>query len=209
MAPLGLNSDTFLAQQKEMSDFFVDKITSQMQAHQSLDVEAIVLGRDGENANIYMVDPRGMLSCLNDVGFAAIGIGAWHAKSSLMQAGYQSGLPLAPALAAAFTAKKNAEVAPGVGTNTDIHVLTKDGHFRLWPDVQKKLHDLYDEYQRNRLRLAEAAVIELDRFMVEQRPVPEKSSEQVPAASPAINASGGRWKEQREWQEVYLSSKAT
>jgi hypothetical protein len=205
LAPLGLNSDTFLAQQKEMSDFFVDKVTSQMQAHQSPDVEAIVLGRDGENANIYTVDYRGMLSCLNDVGFAAIGIGAWHAKSNLMQAGYQSGLSLAPALAAAFTAKKSAEVAPGVGTNTDIHILTKNGHFPLWPDVQKKLHDLYEDYQRSRSRLAEAAVLELDRFMVEQRPVSGKSFEPVPAASPTNNASKTSWKEQREWQELYRS----
>jgi hypothetical protein len=98
-------------------------------------------------------------------------------------------LPFAPALAAAFTARKSAEVAPGVGTTTDIHILTKDGHFRLWPDVQKKVHDLYEECRRNRSCLAEAAVLELDGFMGKQRPEPEKSSQHGTAASPTINAS--------------------
>jgi 20S proteasome alpha/beta subunit len=106
LTPLGMNTDTFLAQQKDMSGVFIERVTDQLQRYEGADVEAIIVGSDGDNAHLYTVDFRGMISCLNDVGFAAIGIGAWHAKSRLMQAGYNNSLTLAPALAAAFLAKK-------------------------------------------------------------------------------------------------------
>lgn len=99
------------------------------------------------------------------MGFAAIGIGAWHAKSGLMQAGYHNSLAFAPALAAAFAAKRSAQVAPGVGVNTDIHIITKNGFFRLWPEVDQKVHNLYDSYQKAVTKLGEAAVLELDKFI--------------------------------------------
>jgi hypothetical protein len=106
LAPLGMNSDTFIAQQKDMSDHFINRITNQMQEYRGEDVEALVVGIEGTLAQIYAVDPKGMIFCSNDVGFAAIGIGAWHAKSRLMQLGYHNNLYFAQALAAIFSAKK-------------------------------------------------------------------------------------------------------
>ena len=88
LAPLGLNTDTFMAQQRDLSGIFVDRITHQLQSYRGEDVEALVVGSDGTNAQIWGVDTKGIASCLNDVGFAAIGIGAWHAKSRFMEAGY-------------------------------------------------------------------------------------------------------------------------
>jgi hypothetical protein len=115
LAPLGLNTDSFLAQQKDMSEHFVKSITAQLQGYRGDDVEAIIVGSDKNIVQIYTVDSLGMVGCSDDVGFAAIGIGAWHAKSRLMQAGYVSRQLFANALAAAFAAKKSAETAPGVG----------------------------------------------------------------------------------------------
>lgn len=92
LAPLGLNTDTFIAQQREMSDSFVATLREQMQNHRSEDVGAIVIGGQtyGENraVRIFEVNTQGIVSCHDDVGFSAIGSGAWHAKSRLMQAGY-------------------------------------------------------------------------------------------------------------------------
>jgi 20S proteasome alpha/beta subunit len=107
LAPLGLNTDTFLAQQKEMSESFVQMITNQLQAYHGENVEALIVGgsRD-ENSHIYLVDTRGMVSCCDDVGFAAIGSGAWHARSRLMQAGYTNSQRFAAALAMTYAAKK-------------------------------------------------------------------------------------------------------
>ncbi|SDT60298.1 hypothetical protein [Bradyrhizobium canariense] len=146
LAPLGLNSDSFLAEQKEMSADFVSNITSQLQNHQGPDVEALIVGADGNNAHIYLVDSQGSAHCLDDVGFGAIGIGAWHAKSRLMQARYSNSTYYAYSLAVAFAAKKAAEIAPGVGSRTDIHLVFKDKIEAIDPNVDKRIHDLYTEY---------------------------------------------------------------
>jgi len=52
LAPLGLNLDTFLAQQKDYSDGFVNTITSQIQNRHPSDVEALLVGSDGTDAHI-------------------------------------------------------------------------------------------------------------------------------------------------------------
>jgi hypothetical protein len=79
--------------------------------------------------------------------FRQLGDGAWHAKSRLMQAGYVNTAHFAPALAAIFVAKKAAEVAPGVGTATDIHIVFKNQVEPLRPDLAAKLSELYNIYE--------------------------------------------------------------
>ncbi len=165
LAPLGMNTDTFIAQQRELSESFVDRVTRQIQNYKGEDVEALIVGSDGENAHIYAVDTRGMISCLNDVGFAAIGIGAWHAKSRLMQAGYVNTVTFAPALSAVLAAKKAAEVAPGVGTDTDIHIIFKSNVETLRRDIAIKLLELYESYKNERLSLDQRTVNELQNFI--------------------------------------------
>ena len=108
LAPLGLNTDTFLAQQKEMASHLSSRLTEQMQSYMGADVDALVIGSSGDYVQIYGVDTKGIVSCFDDVGFAAIGIGAWHAKSRLMQAGYSNRTAFARAAALTFAAKKTA-----------------------------------------------------------------------------------------------------
>jgi hypothetical protein len=128
LAPLGLNTDGF-----------VSRLTDQMQGYLGSDVEALVVGSDGTNAQIYSLDSRGTVSGMDDVGFAAIGMGAWHAKSRLMQSGYTNAFSYIPALSAVFAAKKNAEVAPGVGTATDMHLVFRGRIERLDVSVATKM----------------------------------------------------------------------
>lgn len=165
LGPLGLNTDTFLAQQKEFSESFVQMITGQLQNHRPIDTEALVVGSDGERAHIYSVDAYGNDTNLNAVGFGAIGIGAWHAKSRLMQAGHVSARNLAPTLATLFAAKKNAEIAPGVGSYTDINIVLKDGVFPLWERAGPELHRLYRKYSLELDRISNEIVAELQHFI--------------------------------------------
>jgi hypothetical protein len=97
------------------------------------------------------VDTGGSVNCCDDVGFAAIGIGAWHAKSRLMQGGYINNMFFAPALAVLYAAKKAAEIAPGVGRATDIQIVLREGHFPLWDHVHKPLEGS-GPHGTNRLR---------------------------------------------------------
>jgi 20S proteasome alpha/beta subunit len=165
LSPLGLNTDTFIGQQRDLSEGFIDKISRQMQMYGGDVGEALVVGGDGENAHIWLVDENGCASCLDDVGFAAIGSGAWHAKSRLMQMGYVNSLVFAPALAASFAAKKAAEVAPGVGSATDLNVVFHNVVETLRPDVVDKLHEIYASYIQERTLLDQKAVAELQSFV--------------------------------------------
>ena len=165
LAPLGLNTDSFIAQQKELSDNFVSAMTLQMQDHQVTDLEALIIGIENDVAHIYAIDFRGTVRSCDDVGFGAIGIGGWHARSSLMQAGYVNNWNFSPALTATFAAKKAAEIAPGIGKYTDVHLLLKTGFIELWPNVAKKIEDLYDEGRTSRLDITLQAVTKLQEFL--------------------------------------------
>jgi 20S proteasome alpha/beta subunit len=179
LTPLGMNSDTFIAQQKDMADSFIERITHQLQSYEGESVEAIVIGSDAENVHLYTVDSRGIAHCLDDVGFAAIGIGAWHAKSRLMQMGYTNQLTLAPALAAAFAAKRAGDLAPGVGEFTDMHIIVKDFYFPVWKHTNDKIHELYKEVAAKIAVLAVDTIKELDTFITTPRDQDGKAKEAI------------------------------
>jgi len=61
--------------------------------------------------------------CEDQTAFVAIGSGGRHAESQFMLAKYSGGVPNAEALLLAYSAKRNAEIAPGVGAETDIFVI--------------------------------------------------------------------------------------
>jgi hypothetical protein len=87
LAPLGLNTDTFLAQQHEYSSAFVKKITGQLQGYAGNQADSLLVASDGDDVHLVNIDSYGMIKYMNDVGFDAIGSGAEHAKSRLMQSG--------------------------------------------------------------------------------------------------------------------------
>ena len=158
LAPLGLNSDSFLAQQKDMAPHFISLLTEQMQAYRGEEVDALVIGpREQDVVSIYGVDTKGMVTCHDDVGFAAIGNGAWHVKSRLMQFGYANSNVFSTALVISYAAKKVSELAPGVGTNTDIKIVFRDHVEEIRPDVGNKLHSLILELERKPTNLARSA----------------------------------------------------
>jgi hypothetical protein len=127
LAPVGLNTDTFLAQQRDMSDSFVSVLREQLQSHKGEEAEALIIGfetiRGKQVPRLFSVNEQGIVRCYDDVGFAAIGSGSSHALSRLMQVGYSSNVPYVQGLAAAFAAKKAAEIAPGVGKRTDVRLI--------------------------------------------------------------------------------------
>ena len=163
LAPLGLNTDLLNAQQKEMSATMASTLIEQMQNYQGEDVESLVVGVEaglqGETrASIYHIDTRGSVTCADDVGFAAIGSGAWHARSQLMQARYTKSFYYYPALATLFSAKKAADTSPGVGSKTDITVLFKSGPESLLNENLNKMEELYSDFVKKRQELADETV---------------------------------------------------
>jgi hypothetical protein len=125
LAPMGLNPDTFFSRQTEMADAFIRRITDDLTTYSMPDIETIITGIDRTGAHIYVVHNRTntgccVASCEDTVGFSAIGIGAHHAQSQFMFAGHHKASPIPESIFLIYLAKKRAEVAPGVGEETDM-----------------------------------------------------------------------------------------
>lgn len=164
LAPLGLDHDGFLARQKEMEPNLVNQIAGELWRFEISPegAQAIFAGVDAAGPHLYKVD-RSCLDCYDSVGFAAIGTGDRHAQSQLMFAQHMSKMPLARTLLQVYWAKKRAEVAPGVGEQTDMFVVGPGmGSFSQLNDrVLLKVHTIYAGAHKRELRgrrEAEAAI---------------------------------------------------
>jgi len=90
-------------------------------------METIIAGMDETGPHIYSIDSDGVSSCNDSAGFAAIGIGARHAESQFMFQHFAPHWHIGPALILLYTAKRRAEVAPGVGSETDMFLIAPKG----------------------------------------------------------------------------------
>jgi 20S proteasome alpha/beta subunit len=171
LAPLGLNTDTFIAQQRDMSPALVETLAMRLQGYSGEYIEALIVGIDvgSDLGSIYHVDNRGTVSCFNDIGFASIGAGAWHAKSRLMQFGYEKNTPFVTALGMTYAAKKSAEVAPGVGKTTDIKIIFRHHVEPLMDATQNKLQELYEEYEKGHQALGVTAIQRLNDWFADPK----------------------------------------
>jgi hypothetical protein len=134
LSPFGLDINSFLEKQQDMSPEFVQQMADKLTAYDfpSL-LESIFMGTDkdgplgpkGEKLvypQIYATE-KDKLACLSTVGFVAIGIGKPHAESQFMFSGHWPAKPFNETMLLTYAAKKRAEVAPGVGKVTDMVVI--------------------------------------------------------------------------------------
>jgi hypothetical protein len=146
LEPLGLDSNTFISRQKELSPDFLESITDEITKYK-FGISAIIAGLDEEGAHIYVVTGAGAISCHDSVGFAAIGGGRRHAESEFMFAGHTPYAEFSETMLLTYSAKKRAEVAPGVGAATDMFVIGALGQATTIPEEQKimKIDQIYQE----------------------------------------------------------------
>jgi hypothetical protein len=134
LRPLGLDFPSFLAKQSSMQGDLVASVAERLSTYEfSSALETIFIGRDNDgplNPNgeklvycqLYEADGS-KLTSLTTVGFAAIGIGKFHAESQFMFSGHWPSKAFHETLLLSYAAKKRAEVAPGVGKDTDMVVI--------------------------------------------------------------------------------------
>lgn len=157
LAPLGLTLDTFVQRQNQMLPSFVADITREVLNFQMPPIGAIVAGIDATGTHLHLVT-NDEVSCRDAVGFAAIGIGYWHANSQFTFAGHNAGKPLPETMLLTYAAKRRAEVAPGVGEGTDMFSIgpALGSYVAVRPDV---VADLDKIYERTRKRANESVSI--------------------------------------------------
>jgi hypothetical protein len=168
LAPLGLDINSFYAKQKGMDSELVKQIASKLAQFHSPEVEAIFCGLDLTGAHIYIVDNSANVSCHDVVGFAAIGAGYWHADSQFMFANHTPYKSFAETLLLTYSAKKRAEVAPGVGSDTDMFSIGPllGNHIpNMAPHVLEKLNQMYLFSEKKKHQADEKAQIEIGKYI--------------------------------------------
>jgi hypothetical protein len=115
----------------------------------NFNVEVIVTGIDEHGGHIFYVgNPGQTLSNFHQIGYHAIGSGALQALQSLIGFGHMSGRSLHQTVFACYASKRRAEVAPGVGKDTDLAILSKDGIFKADKQALDELEQIFQEYQK-------------------------------------------------------------
>lgn len=155
LAPLGLNNQSFIQKQQRMAVSLVNKLASEIVNFEMPDAETIFAGIDPTGAHIYAANGPN-LTCRDVAGFSTIGVGSWHADSQFMFAAH-SRKKFGPATALlTFSAKKRAEVAPGVGRQTDMWGMGPNlGSLYIFPpQLINDLEQIYQEGQDNTARVS-------------------------------------------------------
>lgn len=121
----------------------------------TLNTEFIVAGVDQTGAHISWVHYHGLsgagwLEPFDKIGFTAIGSGGSHATILLSLSGQHRDLPAWDTMYRVFRAKKNAEVAPGVGTATDLAIIQADGVKFVSGEILQQLDVVVRESETHR-----------------------------------------------------------
>jgi hypothetical protein len=158
LAPLGLNHEMFITRQKEMSSNLVTQISTELINFEMPEVATIFAGVDSSGFHIYAAH-NGKVTCHDSVGFMAIGVGAWHADSHLMFSRHTRFNLFPEALLTVYSAKKRAEVAPGVGKDTDMFVIGPKlgSYLPIGDHVLSELEKIYQSTNRQTERANERA----------------------------------------------------
>ena len=154
LKPRGLT----LAQFYQMHQQLVPQITGGLDtalAAFDLGVELIVAGVDGAGGHLHTVmNPGGIQICHDLIGYIAVGSGGTHALQSMIGLHHSPSQSLTQAVFQVLTSKQRAEVAPGVGRETDLIVIGRDGPRSLAPGSLERLDELCARTARD----ADAAV---------------------------------------------------
>jgi 20S proteasome alpha/beta subunit len=144
LQPLGLDQESFIARQNELSPSVINQLTYDLQAAR-LEIETIITGTDSTGCHIFVIDDPGAVRCSDSIAFAAIGMGQRHAESTFMFQRYARHWSYPRALLLTYAAKKRAEIAPGIGASTDFFFIGANGFQTIRAEIFKEVSDTYEE----------------------------------------------------------------
>jgi 20S proteasome alpha/beta subunit len=139
---------TYLEKQSQMYGQLAMLQTQQF----NLNVDLIIAGTDNKGAFVDQISNPGVLVPLQKLGYASIGTGALHAVVYLSLCGQTTRRGVAETIAHVYIAKRTAEVAPGVGRETDMAVIGAQlGIWHCNEAVMKELEKVYEAYAARKL----------------------------------------------------------
>ena len=147
LVPRGLTLQSFYGNHASFNPQ-ITMMVDQAMAQFNLGVELLLAGVDDQGSHIFTVHNPGPSEYQHDViGYAAVGSGAIHAFQSMIGFGHSGTAGLRDTVFRVYASKRRAEVAPGVGQDTDLAVVSSDGVRRLGEEQLKGLADLYEDYR--------------------------------------------------------------
>lgn len=154
LAPLGLTLETFISRQSELDQALVETLRQRLTDYELPGVSLIIAGYDPTGPHLYVCHGSSIANC-EAVGFAAIGSGYWHAESHLMLAKHNPGVVAQQTLWNAFVGKKRAEIAPGVGADTDVVFIEQLGGLQdIRPEIIATLNKGFKAFEAASLKQA-------------------------------------------------------
>lgn len=124
-------------------------------------VEILIGGIDNGGSHIYGIRNPGISDCYDKLGYHSVGIGYIHAISTLISHSYCPELSLNESVYVTYEAKKNAEVAPGVGVKTDIAIISSNGISFLNETEKNELESTRAKVTKPRTKEFESCVSQL------------------------------------------------
>lgn len=193
LGPLGMTLDSFIKRQREMTPEIVKELTQAIVNFEMPDIEAIVAGIDDTGVHLYIVTNNGVV-CRDAIGFAAIGIGYWHANSQFMFAEHNRERPLPETLLLTYAAKKRAEVAPGVGIGTDMFTMGPNlgSYFAILPQVIQDVDKIYKRTRTRAKTSIEKANKEVNKYVEQLSKAATAQEQKTATPKPAPDQSGGK-----------------
>ena len=119
LEPRGLSLESYYNAHQGLAPQVL-QIVDQAMSQADAGVEFIIAGRNEDEYTIHTVVNPGVASDHTPIGYCAIGSGAPHAMYSLIEASYKHSLGKAEVEELVRNAKIRSEVAPGVGSGTQI-----------------------------------------------------------------------------------------
>jgi hypothetical protein len=92
-----------------------------------LGVSVLLAGVDRAGAHIFAIEDPGTTSCFDRLGYHAIGSGHRHALLTLVGQNQHKSTGINRTVFNVYAAKRAAEAAPGVGTATEMRIITESG----------------------------------------------------------------------------------
>lgn len=147
LAPRSLTLESYYQSHQVLNPQIVAMLDNQMSQF-NLGVELLLAGVDTTGAHIYTVMHPGPPENEHDmIGFAAVGSGTIHALQALIGFGHSPSAGYHETVFRAYAAKRRAEVAPGVGLETDMAVITNEEIHWLTENELGQLREIYEAFE--------------------------------------------------------------
>jgi len=144
LEPVGLNWDTYMSSHPDRHPLWFEERRKEVFEDYPPSTETIVAGVDESGAHIFEVNRDGLVVRRDRAAFATIGSGYRHAESQFMFEGHSPSKSYPDTLFLTYVAKRRAEVAPGVGKDTDLFTISlRGGYVELQEELDtfKKVYD--------------------------------------------------------------------